>query len=120
MNNVHKFTSLDKFKYEEWIKEMAKNCLTESKNILSRKHIEITDAEIPTLINHLINVKGMTLHFYYSGRITEHDLRKLRPEVKKEEQDKTKCPRCTTLLTAKSAGKVRNGHCESCADILKI
>jgi hypothetical protein len=118
MHSTYKFTSKDviqnkDFNFMNWLKDRAEEILKDSK--LKLMEYNITPEEEHKLLKILIEEKGMTLHFYFAGSITEADVKKLRGYSEpKKIKDEDKCPKCKILLTSKHAGKVENGICEDC------
>ena len=82
---------------------------------------KLTPIEEEKLIDFLIQEKGMTLHFYYAGVISQADINKMRgiaAPVKIKDEDK--CGRCKCLLNSPTKGDIRdkefNNLCTSCGD----
>jgi len=85
MNNVYKFNSTEKFDFPKWAMDKALECVDADIKELNRKGLNVTQAERTKLAQELLAKKGMTFHFYYSGRITSKDVAALRPKEEKKE-----------------------------------
>lgn len=112
MHSTYKFTSKDviknkEFNFMNWLKDRAEEILEDSKKKLV--DYQITPKEEVDLLKLLIEEKGMTLHFYFAGSITESDIKKLRgyassPVIKAED----KCGVCKRLLNSPSKGDLKD------------
>lgn len=75
MNSTKKFYSSQKFDYNKFLKENAKAAVDQfMKDMKIRKNRTYSAEDQAFLYNHALN--NMTLHFYWSARISEDILRK--------------------------------------------
>lgn len=81
-----KFRSTDNLDFNKFITSKAKMYVEDSCKELNRRGLKITELEKSKLVDVLKNKKGLTVHIYTAGRITESDVKDLRPKEEKKEE----------------------------------